>query len=46
MKKINVYFEDVEMAKLKEVKGKTTWHDFIMSLTNSKSNTEKNGDND
>ncbi len=46
MKKINVYFEDVEMSKLKEVKGKTTWHDFIMSLTNSKSNTEKNGDND
>ncbi len=44
MKKINVYFEDVEMVKLKEVKGKTTWHDFIMSLT--KSNTEKNGDND
>lgn len=33
MKQINVYFEDQEMIKLLKLKGKSSWHDFIMSKT-------------
>jgi len=32
MKQINVYFEDLEMKELVRLKGKDTWHDFIMQL--------------
>jgi hypothetical protein len=30
MKPITVYFEDSKMETLKKVKGKKTWHDFIL----------------
>ena len=41
MKSITVYFETHEFETLKKVKGeKTTWHDFIMTLTEVKENVE------
>lgn len=36
MKTINVPFEDKEMEKLEKLKGKTSWHDFIMELAEGK----------
>lgn len=30
MKNINVVFEDAEYERLKKVKGKASWHDFIL----------------
>ncbi len=35
-KNINTIFEDKEMEKLEEVKGKQNWHNFIMSLVKVK----------
>ena len=32
MKHINVSFEDSEHAALLALKGKMSWHDFVMSL--------------
>jgi predicted CopG family antitoxin len=32
LKAINVYFDDDELLKLLKVKGKLSWHDFIMRL--------------
>lgn len=34
MKHINVYFDDIEFQKLIEIKGKESWHDFILKLLN------------
>jgi len=36
MKQINVYFEDGEYKKLKEKKGKLSWHDFVLKLLEKK----------
>jgi len=33
MKRLLEFFDDKEFEALKKVKGKTTWHDFIMTLT-------------
>jgi len=33
MKNINVTFEDEEIKELTKAKGKLSWHDFIMKLT-------------
>lgn len=32
MKTINVYFEDPEFEDLIDLKGKRSWHDFILEL--------------
>ena len=32
MKQINVYFDDDEHKKLEEMKGKLSWHDFILRV--------------
>jgi predicted CopG family antitoxin len=32
MKQINVYFDDDEHKKLKKIKDKLSWHDFILKL--------------
>ena len=32
MKQINVYFEDQEMKELLKLKGKKSWHDFILDI--------------
>lgn len=36
MKSITTYFDDNEFEILTEVKGEETWHDFIMTLVESK----------
>ena len=33
MKSITVYFENEEFEKLSKSRNKTTWHDFVMKLT-------------
>jgi predicted CopG family antitoxin len=32
MKSVNVVFEDSEFEALNKLKGKKSWHDFILSL--------------
>jgi len=32
MKSITVFFEDKEFEDIKKVKGKKSWHDFILNI--------------
>jgi len=41
VKSIQVYFEDEEMNKLKESKGKLSWHNFIMQLIKEESDIKQ-----
>ena len=36
MKSIYVTFEDKEMKKLKKIKGKKSWHDLIIAISEIK----------
>ena len=38
MKTINITFDDKEYHALIKIKGETSWHDFIMGLTNKEVN--------
>jgi len=41
MRTINVVFEDKEYDQLKNLKGKMSWHDFMMQIVKSKKGTPK-----
>ena len=41
MKQINVYFEDKEYNKLIDMKGKLSWHDFILKMLNDFEKNDK-----
>ena len=36
VKHIHIYLDDVDYEKLIKVKGKTSWHDYLLSIVNKK----------
>ena len=43
MRRIHETFTDEEFLKLQVMKGKKTWHDFIMELVNTKAKKQIEG---